>query len=321
MHIAIIGAGMSGASAAAHLRSHHTITVFDKARGPGGRMTTRRSDAGGVDLGAQYFTAHDPDFAAAVDDWRQQGLVQPWSEHIVAWEGAHVRASSPQPRFVGTPAMHAPVRALLADTPLHSGHRITSVQRNADGWRLVSESQGEHPETFDAVVLTLPLPQLRELAPPLPTAWWSDWAAVDMPPCWAVQVQWAEQAPEPWDGAFVNDPLVAWLSANHSKPGRRATNWTLHWSEAASRQHLEAQPQAIEARTAQWIQAQGWPNPTALQAHRWRYARVEGQAPHAAYHDASSGLAVAGDWLAGGRVEGAWRSGRAAALAVLASSR
>ena len=39
------------------------VTVFDKGRGPGGRLATRRADDLRFDHGAQYFTARDPRFA------------------------------------------------------------------------------------------------------------------------------------------------------------------------------------------------------------------------------------------------------------------
>ena len=56
--VAIIGAGISGLSAARTLQDHGlTVTVFDKSRGVGGRMSTRRTDQGTTfDHGAQYFT-------------------------------------------------------------------------------------------------------------------------------------------------------------------------------------------------------------------------------------------------------------------------
>ena len=45
MRIAIIGAGMAGLSCADALRDEgHEIALFDKGRGPGGRMSTRRVD-------------------------------------------------------------------------------------------------------------------------------------------------------------------------------------------------------------------------------------------------------------------------------------
>ena len=63
--VLIIGAGMAGLSCAAALGSvGHAVTLIDKARGPGGRMSTRRVDTplgqAAFDHGAQYFTARDP---------------------------------------------------------------------------------------------------------------------------------------------------------------------------------------------------------------------------------------------------------------------
>ena len=67
MTIAIIGAGMAGLSAALALKAAgRNPVLFDKGRGPGGRMSARRAQTplGEVrfDHGAQFFTARDPDF-------------------------------------------------------------------------------------------------------------------------------------------------------------------------------------------------------------------------------------------------------------------
>ncbi|WP_333927659.1 FAD-dependent oxidoreductase [Sphingomonas sp. LR55] len=45
MRIGIVGAGMAGLSCAQALRRQgHAVVLFDKGRGPGGRMSTRRID-------------------------------------------------------------------------------------------------------------------------------------------------------------------------------------------------------------------------------------------------------------------------------------
>ena len=45
MKVAIIGAGLSGLSAAHLLNNHANISIFEKARGVGGRMSTRQADS------------------------------------------------------------------------------------------------------------------------------------------------------------------------------------------------------------------------------------------------------------------------------------
>lgn len=65
--VAVIGAGIAGISCARVLRdAGHAVRVFDKSRGIGGRMATRRGESSSYDHGAQYFTARDPGFRQLV---------------------------------------------------------------------------------------------------------------------------------------------------------------------------------------------------------------------------------------------------------------
>jgi len=81
--ILIIGAGMAGLSCATVLaEAGLRACVLDKGRGPGGRMAARRAEIAdetvSFDHGAQYFTAHDAGFQAAVTRWEEEGVVARW---------------------------------------------------------------------------------------------------------------------------------------------------------------------------------------------------------------------------------------------------
>ncbi|MBC7939825.1 MAG: FAD-dependent oxidoreductase, partial [Chitinophagaceae bacterium] len=53
-HVAVIGAGVAGAACASSLRqAGMNVTLFEKARGVGGRMATRRARWLGADGQAQ----------------------------------------------------------------------------------------------------------------------------------------------------------------------------------------------------------------------------------------------------------------------------
>jgi predicted NAD/FAD-dependent oxidoreductase len=45
LNIAVIGAGLSGLTAANILNTHANVTIFDKAKGPSGRLATRRAES------------------------------------------------------------------------------------------------------------------------------------------------------------------------------------------------------------------------------------------------------------------------------------
>jgi len=76
MRTAMVGAGLAGLTAAGALaEAGEDVVLFEKARGPGGRTSTRRTDIGAFDHGAQYFTARDPRFVDRVSHWIEAGNV------------------------------------------------------------------------------------------------------------------------------------------------------------------------------------------------------------------------------------------------------
>jgi predicted NAD/FAD-dependent oxidoreductase len=82
--IAIIGAGLAGAAAGRSLQeAGHQVTLFDKGRGPGGRMSTRRMETAlgtvRLDHGAQFFTVRGEGLTKAVAGWTAAGACAPWS--------------------------------------------------------------------------------------------------------------------------------------------------------------------------------------------------------------------------------------------------
>ena len=80
LHYAVIGAGIAGLSCARALAASGVhVTVFDKSRGPGGRMSTRRGEGWACDHGAQYFTARDPLFQAELARWQAAGVAARWT--------------------------------------------------------------------------------------------------------------------------------------------------------------------------------------------------------------------------------------------------
>lgn len=92
----VVGAGLAGLVAAQRLAAAGIrVTVFDKGRGPGGRMATRREGDACWDHGAQFFTARDPRFAEMVARWTRKasppaGIVPPGQPSST---GCRVRAA------------------------------------------------------------------------------------------------------------------------------------------------------------------------------------------------------------------------------------
>ena len=310
--VAVIGAGMAGLVCARTLADHRLpVVLFDKSRGLGGRLATRRTDSDAFDHGAQYFTARDPRFRRYVDAWAERALLAEWRpRHDDA-------AKSREPWWVALPGMSTLGRALGADVDRRASCRIVEVRREGEAWRLVDEVGGDQG-SFDAVVVAAPAPQAIPLLRAAPALAAAAERAV-MAPCWTGLFAFDAPLPLP-DLVRPGDGPLAWLARNGTKPGRDGgESWVVHARPDWSCEHLEADAAtAVDALTTALRDVAGdLPPPTFARAHRWRYARVETPVGEPCLFDPQTLIGACGDWCLGARVEAAFLSGAAAAGRVL----
>lgn len=341
MTVAVIGAGMAGAAAADTLAMAGVqVEVFDKGRAVGGRMSSKRAGESYLDLGAQYFTARGTPFSLQVSQWLAAGTVSHWPASCYRYEQGQLTESNDKIiRFIGSPSMQAPVKALLASVLTHLNSRITRLRyvndKSADkenGWYLFDE-QNKSFGPYQALILTLPPVQLQVL---LATACQPDEPRLAdlnrlilqvqpqaLLPCWAVNLQLTQPLQTRADAVFVKEGNVSWLARQNSKAGRvqQYDNWLVHFSPQCSAVHLMAEPTLLVALAKAELELI-FEQPVlvgAAQSHRWLYAQIN-PAISQVRPEYSMGLklALAGDWLLGGRIENAWLSGVAAAKEILA---
>ncbi len=322
-NVAIIGAGMAGLICAGKLKAAgHRVTVFDKSRGVGGRLSTRRGeDEMAFDHGAQYFTVKDAAMQPQVEAWIAEGVVAPWDVRIGSLEqGLFQPVSKDTVRYVGTPAMNALGKHLADGLNVQRQTRVTNIRRSDNIWRL--EAEGEPVDgAFDVLLLNAPGPQTAELTAAFPD-FCTKVQQAEIAPCWAAMVAFKEPLPLPYNAAFVEGSPLSWIARNSSKPQRSTKYdcWVLHGSPEWSQQHLEqTREEVLPALLDAFWQATGLdaaPH-AAASAHRWRYALpVEPLDEHCLF-DGELQLGACGDWCGGPRVEGAYLSGLALAEKVL----
>ncbi len=319
MRVGVIGAGIAGLRAAARLSERAEVVVFEKSRGFGGRLATRRAGRFAFDHGAQYFRARDPRFIAVVAEWERRGLVAPWRARfaeMAAGRALRVETWGDAPaHYVGVPGMSAIGRAMAEGLDVRLETRI--VGADFDGrWRLRAEDGGEFE--CDALVVAIPAPQALALLPEeSPVA--ASARAAQMQGCFALMLGFGGDAPDPgFDAALVHDAPLSWISACHTRPGRDAAPaWVVlsanDWADAHIDDDLDTVRETLLAAAARVL---GSAPPAHVALHRWRYANCARMAPGRAVVDAERRLAVCGDWLNQGRVEAAFLAGEEAAAAI-----
>ena len=322
IQIAIIGAGISGLTCARKLSAvGRRAVVFEKSRGVGGRMATRRTPEGyRFDHGAQYFTVRDDKFAQEVAVWEQLKHVALWNGVIGSLDsGSFSPKENPKPRYVGVPAMNSACKHLAEGIDIRLNTRIQPPNFSEGAWHL-RDDEGNDLGNFEALIVSAPAAQTAELAAEA-TEIRAAAERVKIDGCWAVMLAFDKPLPLEFDGAFVENSPLSWICRNSSKPGRETTDcWVVHASPGWSQDQIDRSPELVltPLLEAFW-QATGVSKvaPLFCAAHRWRYSiPVEPLESHCVEDPAKKAIAC-GDWCGGPRVEGAYLSGLAAAERLL----
>ncbi len=317
--VLIIGAGMAGLTAAAELqRAGRRVLVLDKGRSVGGRLASRRIDGATFDHGAQFITTRDPQFAAVLEQGRQDGAMEEWCRGFAGSADGHAR-------WRGKPAMSAVAKHIALGLDVHLEMPVNALRRSEDRWR--AETTTGRTFNAGAVVLTPPVPQTLALldaggivlAPGIRTRL----AAIEYERCLAVMAVLDGPSRILPPGALTPDGgPIAWIADNQLKGVSPEPAVTIHATHAFSLEHWDRDRQEsgrvlLEA-AAEWLGA----GIKTFQVHGWRYSKpMRVDEEPCVLVSQSPPLVLAGDAFGGPRVEGAAVSGWAAAAAILPERR
>ena len=308
--VAIVGAGPAGLACANALKQRgFAPVIFEKSRGIGGRVATRRRDSLQIDHGAQVLMAANGAAADLISAAQASGRAKLWAEGSAAFAGE---------AWVGVPGMKDLMTPLADECEITFGTAVTSISRNLDKWTVETEADARE---FDAVVLAIPAPQVLGIARSAAQELVAQLEPVTFDACCTLMVEFQSRPDLPDIQTEPGGPF-ALILRDSAKPDRpsNAEFWLVHADAHWSAIHLETERPDIAALLIGELQKRFGALPKVRKAvgHRWRYARVS-RTLGAPYAESAHGTLLAGgDWALGRNIEDALRSGAAMAHALAA---
>ncbi|XP_018021157.1 renalase isoform X2 [Hyalella azteca] len=351
MRVCIVGGGLTGAIAASLLRSSLPalhIELWDKASRFGGRMCTKRKPSeprvSGVDVGAQYISS-TPEYYAAhksyYSDLVARGVLQPMTCRIT--DDRH----PPDTRhFVAPNGMSSVVQHFVdkAACTARLGTQVRDLQYEWDKcegksrWR-VAAADGE-VVLFDAVLLTLPVPQMLALGGDLTAAidkvagLRSELEAVSYSSRFCLGLFYpasvADQIilPEGVAAMYItnSDSPFCYVAIDNLRRGLAAgddgfLSVMVHTSRAFGAARVEEQKEALLPELLDSFRRlfPSWPAPCDAFCHKWRYSQVVTPVPESRGGSVAVGggeVVLSGDAFTHSNVDGCIRAATSAAAAL-----
>ena len=146
MEIAIIGAGFSGCFLYKNLSQHNVnITLFEKARGTGGRLATKYINDKLVDHGTSSIKALDKEFICFLLNNVENGILKKIDDEFFPIKGMNKLCSS-----------------MIDKKDFIKETRIVSAKNIDNKWYLKDENNKEY-KAFDKIFITIPSKQILQM--------------------------------------------------------------------------------------------------------------------------------------------------------------
>ena len=314
--ILIIGAGMSGLTAARELQDKgHEVAVLDKGRGIGGRMATRRFAGGRFDHGAQFFTTRSDEFKAATEKWTSDGVAHHWFDGTPTPD--EPAKNDGHPRYCGDSGMTGIGKHLSAGLDVKLGQEVETLTRENGVWTATTLNGDNF--SGEELILTAPIPQALQLFDTsdckLPDVMRETLEAVTYEPCFAVLAQL--NGPSAIDAPgllYINGDPIWWIADNYQKGVSPVEgSVTIHSKGSWARDHYDDDQTEVGKTLIEASKAWLGRDVREFQVRRWRYSKPENPLDIGIARDENCAVTFAGDALMGAKIEGAFTSGLMAA--------
>jgi renalase len=309
--IAIIGAGFSSAVLSHYLRNDDII-IFEKARGPGGRSSTRKVEGVGVfDHGLQYITPKSKGFLEFI---KNLSLVKKWNGTFVELGNA-ISVIPSTDKYIGINGNNDFVKSILNLDQCKLNHKIINIKFKSDHWQLTTDK--DHQFQSKKLILTMPQEQTNDLI----RGTGIDFEIKDhtMKPCFTMMLALQGEHCQHAGYIIKNSSILSWCANESSKQrelnNKNLTLVTVQSSEAYAFQNYKRyradKALILDEMLHEFLRLFQIDNNqiTHKDVHGWLYAFSENESG-SVYWDKDKQIGITGDWISGGRAEDSWKNAK-----------
>ena len=301
--IAIIGTGLSAIFSAIHLRKNTDleINLFDKARGLGGRLATRRAEGGKFDHGAQYFSIERINNLPEIQMLINEGVINNIKDKDI---------------YFSPDGMTNIAKKLLIDFNIFKEHKLVSIDKENENYKLFFENGS----TFnsDYIIMSCPMPQSLEILNKSKIDYDNnlikDLEDLSYFPCIVVMIK-SEIKLSNLDkhiGTDVDSKDISWIGDNYGKKVSNIENYyTIQCSPEFSYENFENEYDETNEKLKHEMEKIFGSNYQILSNHKWRYSIPKNfyQGDNSLVINQKDFLGLCGDIFTNGRFDGAITSG------------
>ena len=308
----VIGSGISGATIANLLNKKHTVDLYDKARGLGGRSSFKRLDKiRGFDHGTQYFSPKTPEFKKFTKKLIEKKILK-------IWEGNHKFLSDKKKenkkhvKVIGRKGNNDISKYLLKNVRCYFQSELKKINFQNRKWNLIF-NDGEI-RNYENLILTCPFPQLKKLSKKyIKNSFIKEKIKMDANITILIEIKKTNLG---YSSFLFNDRILGWAGYENSKKRFKSKSdlWTLqstfNWANKKINQNKVLKKTNAKILIDKFFKLTGIKRTKVLFSlnHGWKYSSNSKPLKLKSYWNSRLNLGVCADWFNGPRLESGWIS-------------
>ena len=308
----VIGSGISGATIANLLNKKHTVDLYDKARGLGGRSSFKRLDKiRGFDHGTQYFSPKTPEFKRFTKKLIEKKILK-------IWEGNHKFLSDKKKenkkhvKVIGRKGNNDISKYLLKNVRCYFQSELKKINFQNRKWNLIF-NDGQI-RNYENLILTCPFPQLKKLSKKyIKNSFIKERIKMDANITILIEIKKTNLG---YSSFLFNDRILGWAGYENSKKRFKSKSdlWTLqstfNWANKKINQNKVLKKTNAKILIDKFFKLTGIKRTKVLFSlnHGWKYSSNSKPLKLKSYWNSRLNLGVCADWFNGPRLESGWIS-------------